>query len=82
MDYFNYQQDFKGRNNEVRAVRVKISTGYWDRPIQLLYSSELHCNDYKNDLKCQDKEKINHSQQQPDQGRKLPQSPQSKSKML
>lgn len=46
----------KGKENEMRFVRVNKSTGYLDRPIQLLYPLELHCNDYKIDLKDQDKE--------------------------
>lgn len=40
----------------MRFVRVNKSTGYLDRPIQLLYPLELHFNDYKIDLKDQDKE--------------------------
>ena len=38
---------FQGKVDQIRVARVKIPRGYLDRPIQLLYPLELHCNRYK-----------------------------------
>ena len=35
---------FQGKHNQTRGACVKTSHDYLDRPIQLLYPLELHCN--------------------------------------
>ena len=52
---------FQGKDDQIRGARMKILRGYLDRPIQLLYSLELHCNKYKVKSKQHesDKKKLN-----------------------
>ena len=52
---------FQGKDDQIRGVRVKTPHGYLDRPIQLLYLLELHCNRYKTKMKQNenDKKKLN-----------------------
>ena len=35
---------FQGKDDQIRGARVKKPRGNLDRPIQLLYLLELHCN--------------------------------------
>ena len=42
---------YPGKDNEIRGVQVKTSTGFLERPIQLLYPLELHCNDFRSSTK-------------------------------
>ena len=52
---------FQGKDDQIRGARVKTPRGYLDRPIQLLYPLELHCNRYKIKSKQHesDKKKLN-----------------------
>ena len=52
---------FQGKDDQIRGARMKIPRGYLDRPIQLLYPLELHCNRYKIKSKQHesDKKKLN-----------------------
>ena len=38
---------FQGKDDQIRGAQVKTPRGSLDRPIQLLYPLELHCNRYK-----------------------------------
>ena len=51
---------FQGKDGQIRGARVKTSRDL-DRPIQLLYPLELHCNRYKTKTKQHrnDKKKLN-----------------------
>ena len=44
------------KDNEIRGVQVKTTTGFPDRPIQLLYPLELHCNDVRRN--CNNENKV------------------------
>ena len=35
---------FQGKDDQIQGARVKTPRSYLDRPIQLLYPLELHCN--------------------------------------
>ena len=52
---------FQGKDDQIRGARVKAPRDYFDRPIQLLYPLELHCNRYKIKLKQHEsnKKKLN-----------------------
>ena len=52
---------FQGKDDQIRGAQVKTPRGYLDRPIQLLYPLELHCNRYKIKSKQHesDKKKLN-----------------------
>ena len=52
---------FQGKDDQIRGAQVKTPRGYLDRPIQLLYPLELHCNRYKIKQKQHesDKKKLN-----------------------
>ena len=51
----------EGKDDQIRGARVKTPSHYLDRPIQLLYTLEPHCNRYKTKTKhCRsDKKKLN-----------------------
>ena len=38
------EETYPGKDNVVRAVRVKTSTGSLERAVQQLYPMELHCD--------------------------------------
>ena len=38
---------FQGKGDQTRGAQVKTPRGYLDKPIQLLYPLQLHCNRYK-----------------------------------
>ena len=52
---------FQGKDDQIQGAQVKTPRGYLDRPIQLLYPLELHCNRYKIKSKQHesDKKKLN-----------------------
>ena len=50
---------FQGKDDQVRSARVKTPRDYLDRPIQMLYPLELHCNRQQNKTKQYNKKKLN-----------------------
>ena len=52
---------FHSKDDQMWGARVKAPRNYLDRPIQLLYPLELHCNKYKTKTKQyeSDEKKLN-----------------------
>ena len=52
---------FQGKDDQIQGARVKTPRSYLDRPIELLYPLELHCNRCKIKSKQHesDKKKLN-----------------------
>ena len=40
---------YRGKDQEIRSVQIKTAKGCLERPIQLLYPLELHCNEITSD---------------------------------
>ena len=40
---------YRGKDQEIRSVQIKTAIGCLERPIQLLYPLELHCNEITSD---------------------------------
>ena len=48
---------YPGKDEEIRGVQVRTSTGILNRPIQLLYPLELHCDDIRSKQQVGNKSK-------------------------